>query len=394
VLATSEGHLVSGFPLVTPLLATPLYVPAALWLHHRGFEPRRVEMIGERMEKLAAAAITAAAVSLMHLLLRRRLPVWRAAMLTLAFAFGTGCWPLASQALWQHGPALVLLLGALLAVTSEADSRRVATAGFLVGTLVANRPPDVILSLSLLAFAWPWASKKRVLLVVATAVPILSVAWLNMSVYETPLGGYPLIGSTDQGAFANPWLKGLAALLASPGKGLFAHSPFLVLVMGRLLFRVGDRWSSLLDPALAVGFLAQLLLYSTRSDWHGGSCYGPRFLLDAVPLLVWLMAPTVARLRRPGLVAFALLVFLSQAAQAVGAFCYQGASDTRDLWSIRDHPAWVDARGGVLPPRFLQTFTPVRDVTMPVARVRRISHGAWVGVTEIELGPAPRWGAR
>jgi len=112
--------------------------------------------------------------------------------------------------------------------------------------------------------------------------------------------------------------------------------------------------------------LVQLYIFA-RADFRAGACYGPRYLTDILPLLVWLLVPVVARLGGWGLRAFVVAVVASIAIQAVGAFCYpRGRSDDRfyppgvdrmviapSVWSPRNAPFLVEASAGIAPPELL-----------------------------------------
>jgi len=112
--------------------------------------------------------------------------------------------------------------------------------------------------------------------------------------------------------------------------------------------------------------LVQLYIFA-RADFRAGACYGPRYLTDIVPVLVWLLVPVVARLRGWGLRAFVVAVAAGIAIQAVGAFCYpRGRSDDRfyppgldrmviapSVWSLRNAPFLVEASAGLAPPELL-----------------------------------------
>src|ERR1700724_1292332 len=128
LVAARDGRVASRYPIVMPLLVTPVYVPTALYLAHHGWgNLRDVEIAGELTEKAAAAAVAALCSALMYLLLRPQLQRGRALLLTLAFAFGTETWSISSQALWQHGAAELFAIVALLAVTGT--PRRPAQGG-------------------------------------------------------------------------------------------------------------------------------------------------------------------------------------------------------------------------------------------------------------------------
>jgi hypothetical protein len=72
--------------------------------------------------------------------------------------------------------------------------------------------------------------------------------------------------------------------------------------------------------------LLQLLVYA-KTDWRAGYSWGPRFLTDLLPLLLWMLAPVVEALPYAGRVAFALATAVAIVIEAVGAFWYAGASD-------------------------------------------------------------------
>jgi hypothetical protein len=319
-----DGRLVSMYPVVTPLLVTPLYIPAAIYLERTGWQ--RVGLAAEVMEKVAASFVAALSVGLMYLLLRRRAPLGDALLLTVAYAFGTNTWATSSQALWQHGPAQLLLVGALLAATGERTPGRLAFCGLCCGLLAANRPPDALLALAVTAFLWVEIPDKRRLaaFLLPAAAAGLAVASYNVAVFGQPLGGYPLL--MRPGFFQHSVLEGIAGLFVSPGKGLLVFSPFLLFLLARPFVR-GAPEDRRLTLCLTAGSAALVLLLS-RADWRGGFCYGPRFLTDLLPVFVWLLIPVTGRLDRGMRAAFVAAVLLSMAPQAIGVFFYpSGHSD-------------------------------------------------------------------
>ena len=84
---------------------------------------------------------------------------------------------------------------------------------------------------------------------------------------------------------AGSWLSyGLRGLLVSPGKGLLITTPPVILAgLGFVPFFRRYRAEALAVVGL---FLTLVLFYSTRRGWHGGACWGPRYLLPAMPLLM------------------------------------------------------------------------------------------------------------
>ena len=294
-MRTREHQLASFYPVVTPLLVAPLYLPAVVWLDAHGWSQPQVDRIAELMEKLAASIIAAVASILMYLVLRRDGNRW-AVPLTLAFAFGTNTWMISSQALWQHGTAELLIGLALLLLLSPASRVR----SFLLGTvcvlLAANRPPDAVVAAAIGLFivyrsgrSLSWSSLGW--LVAGTILPLAAVLYYNLVFIGALAGGYAMVRIPDH-FFQRDW-SGLAGVLISPTRGLLVFSPFLILAPFGLARRLRSPESRALAVALAVAVIAQIVLYG-RINWRGGECWGPRYMTDILPILVWMIAPAVA----------------------------------------------------------------------------------------------------
>src|SRR5258708_152540 len=118
-------------------------------------------------------------------------------------------------------------------------------------------------------------------------------------------------------------LNGVAGLLVSPPRGLFVFSPFLLLVPAALRHGLRDRATRTLTLAIGAAALAQILFYA-KADWRAGYSWGPRWLTDLLPFLVWLLPPGLAALRGARRRAFVFATGPSVAIQALGAFWYLG----------------------------------------------------------------------
>jgi hypothetical protein len=205
-----NGHIISLYPVVAPVLIAPLYVPAVGHLHLRGWTDARLDRLAIVMEKLSASLLAALSVSLLYLLLRRRTTASTALLLTLADAFGTTTWVISSQALWQQGIAEVLVIGALLFLTAPCTVPRTLAAGLLLGLVAGNRPPDVILAIVLGVYGLFWAGQRRApLLAAAAAAPMLLVLLYNLHAAGNFAGGYGLTGKASY--FRHPLLPGTYA---------------------------------------------------------------------------------------------------------------------------------------------------------------------------------------
>jgi len=85
----------------------------------------------------------------------------------------------------------------------------------------------------------------------------------------------------------------------------------------------GERGLTLL---LSLAVAAQIFVYS-MTDWRGGMSWGPRYLTDVLPILVWMLAPAPLILRPPARVVMAVAMALSIVVQVIGAFWYTRTSN-------------------------------------------------------------------
>jgi hypothetical protein len=387
-------HAISLYPVVLPVLVSPLYLPAIGYLNAQGWTEPRLDRTARVMEKLTASLLAAASAALLYLLLRRRAEPRDALLLTVAFAFGTTTWVISSQALWQHGLAELLVVGALLLLTGPYTPSRALAAGTLCGLIAANRPPDAILAAALGLYGLWWATRRDrivptppavapaaappvacsgipgwpetgrppasgsvgiLLLAAGAALPLGLVLAYNLEVAGSVAGGYGISGKAT--FFQHPLLSGIAGLLFSPTRGLFVFSPFLLFLPLRLRDVLGGSGARArgLTLALGIAVASQVLLYA-KTDWRNGFCWGPRWLTDLLPLLLWMLPPVVAALGIAGRIVFVLACCASIAIQAIGAFWYTGTSDQaifavaagpgqmKAAWDLRNTPFIAELR--------------------------------------------------
>ena len=111
---------------------------------------------------------------------------------------------------------------------------------------------------------------------------IVLVALANLARFGSPiLTGYHT--AFDKG-FSNPLGQGLLWNLASPYRSVLLYAPpVLLVVVGLARFAKKYRAQLALIASITVYVL---LIYSRWWAWHGGWCWGPRFLLPVMPLLM------------------------------------------------------------------------------------------------------------
>jgi hypothetical protein len=351
-----RGHDQSAYPIVTPVLLTPLYAPAAYYLSRTGWNLQSVTVISAVMEKVCASLIAAISVAVMYLVLLGIASPRTAMILTIAYAFGTNTWVTSSQALWQHGLG-ELLLATVLYAAPRADERRrwSFVAGLCCALMAFNRPADGIMVIAVSAY-FLQARMWKAFLAPAAALSAALLSY-NVLVFGEATGGYSHFQPFRN--LSHAILEGVSGLLVSPAKGLFVFSPFLLLLLAATPRRFQEAGQKRLTLLLIAGLMCQLVLYG-RTQWDGGFCFGPRYLSGLLPAMIWLIAPVVDSMRRPLRFAFGILIAVAIAVQAAGAFYYPSSGVEgvyqREHWTLW-HPLYNtvirDIRAGpVTPPIF------------------------------------------
>ncbi|HYC60711.1 MAG TPA: hypothetical protein VEK79_14195 [Thermoanaerobaculia bacterium] len=364
MLHRPDGRIISMYPIVVPLLIAPLYVPAVGYLHLKGWTDGQLDYLARIMEKLSASFLASLSASLLYLLLRRRASPSIALLLTVAYAFGTTTWVISSQALWQHGMGALLIIGALLFLTGASTAPRVIAAGLLCGLIAANRPPDFILAAGLGVYGLFWARRRHwVLFVAACALPLAILLLYNFGVAGNVLGGYGLIGKAA--FFSHDLLPGVAGLLFSPARGLLIFSPFLLFLVLAGRYFPCSREERFLTVAMIAAVALQIMLYA-KADWRGGLSWGPRYMTDFLPFLIWILVPVVSALRGVARTGFLATVGMAIVIEAIGAFCYYPSIDLpiyaadrgteyhtmRGVWQWRNAPYLTSLKQGLAPVDF------------------------------------------
>jgi hypothetical protein len=220
----------------------------------------------------------------------------------LAYAFSTLVFPY-DTSIWGHTTAAACLLMSLCLVFWPGGMRRAALAGALGGLAVLVEYPAAFGLLAagaaVLASSGPW--RRRLEFAAGAAVPMLVLLLYQKAAF----GGFlttavsqsnPILlePSLAFGVLGSPSPVALWGLTFSAYRGLFLFCPVLLFsfVGARQLWRSGRR-----APVAAGlgGFCACLLFAASLSNWWGGWCSGPRYLIIAIPLLA-ILFPAGARL--------------------------------------------------------------------------------------------------
>ena len=201
--------------------------------------------------------------------------------------------------LFSHALVAACLFGAwaLLFVPGSArrDRAQACAAGALLGLATVSEYPAAIPA-AILAVAAAAVRPRRLLAVALGALPFAAGllaydrvcfgGFLELSSGHERFGGFQALSSGGLFGIGVPSPGILLRLLADPGKGLFVFSPFLLLVWRALplMARVLPRAATIavvLVPASIV------LTYAGYPNWHGGFTVGARYLVAALPFLVF-----------------------------------------------------------------------------------------------------------
>ena len=218
------------------------------------------------------------------------------------------CTYVAAQSVYflQHTSEAIAILGGVAALFAWRRTGRVAwlaTGTALASSVVIVRVPAAVSGPALagyLAFSLVARAREAGLpagkVAAAIALPSAAVAAVYVATNLAKWGTWISSPMTAQSFLLHGSLRsGLFGLLFSPGAGLFAYSPLLVL----LPFWLPSFWRAHRAETLAIfAVVASFLLLCGRFVfWHGlWSAPGPRYLFALVPLL---MLPLGAWLDRP-----------------------------------------------------------------------------------------------
>jgi hypothetical protein len=350
-----RGHLVALYPIGPALVAFPIYLPVWAWLSARGrVTAADCSAASLLVEKVSASVIAALAVAFTYLTLRRWVSARAALLASVGLGLGTSMWATASQLLWQHGPvALGIAAGVFFLTEPERSLRSAGLAGLAFSLSIAARPTSALFWMAAIGALLLERRPRRERFIraawfAAAGIPVVlfSCAY-NLYWYSTPLGGYSLA------VHALAWRdlpKGAAGLLLSPNRGLFVFTPIALLGIIGLVRSFRRLREEPYLPMLAIATTVHFLLISGYAEWVGGWSFGPRYMVDVLPILALGAGLELPRLGRGAGAALAIAFLWSALVQWDGAFCYPASQwDARTsgnvqkaVWDWGQFSLWQD----------------------------------------------------
>jgi hypothetical protein len=334
----SRWRVVSRYPVAPALLVLPLYAVQTAVLDWRrpGWDGNPFMAFDECrwMAKRSICIVMALTAVLLHRVILG-LGLRRAALLAvIAAALGSNLWVTASQALWQHGPAALMLIAAFAMLQSEPVGRgRMLLAGVAAAGLFAMRLIDGQFTLVITAYVARSAPRRLVWFLVAPIVVAVALFSYNLLYFGALTGGQAELENRHpqfhglRSMWSEDPIAGAAGTLLSPSRGLFIFSPWVAVALAIAMIPAVARNIARfpLFCWLLAALVPYLVLLSTYSVWWGGHCFGPRYWTDVIPLFAILLAFglewTMAHSR--ALTALSVLsIAVAIGVQAIGALCY------------------------------------------------------------------------
>ncbi len=173
---------------------------------------------------------------------------------------------------------------------------RASIAGLILGLATIVRPTNVlaiaVFATAVLVRDGSPGFRAAFVLCGTSAIGVVALFAHNAVLFGGPFEfGYPTTaeGAKHLNTFDTPLWKGLYGFLLSPGKSVFIFAPPVILALAgfRRLWKLERGVAT-----LAISFpLLYLFFYAGYTQWEGGYCVGPRYLVPSIVLLCVALGP-------------------------------------------------------------------------------------------------------
>lgn len=360
------GHCYSYYPVVLPILLTPLYILPYMFLRmihcpidmfNPGFQ-----LIVLIMEKFCSASIAAGAGAFLYLALKEIVTKRIAVITSAIFAVATSTWATSSQNLWQHGLIelfLAILIFMVFRSKGHISIRNAIIMGIISGLFVFNRPSDSLLLLPII-FYIIWSKDNIIYYCVSGILAALPFLAYNLYHFGKFFGPYSYLA--EDISLNN--MSNILGLLVSPSRGILIYSPIVILAIFGFLVAIKSKDKSLRFFFITAGIavVLELLVYGSFECWYSGGSYGPRFLTGLLPILGLFIGIYLNGLGRKNdsiIFIISILVIWSIFTQVVGAFyapngwwcCVPSGLETNSsrLWNWSDMEIFRTFNAGPYP---------------------------------------------
>ena len=292
------GHYVSFFPIVLPVIVTPLYVIPYLFLNFFHIPVDMVNpsfaMICLVMDKIAASFIATLSAVFLYMSLKHLFSAKISLLCTLIYAFATSTWTISSQSLWQHGAVelfVVILLYLVVMNEKQENRNNFLLMGVFSGLLFFCRPVDGILLLPVIYYVLIHKTPEKLYYAGALTLSSLPFAAYNYYFFNNLFGGYGALFSRF--IFNFEVIMSFLGLIISPNRGLFIFSPVCLLAIFGIFWLTRMKTKKTMHyffMVMAISIVCQIIPFGFFKAWWGGWCYGPRYLTELLPFFMIFLA--------------------------------------------------------------------------------------------------------
>jgi hypothetical protein len=255
---------------------------------------------------LSSATFAALAVTFFFLLLQSAgIPLRAALMATAMLGLATPVFAYSGWLFSEPLSAAIFTASAWLLFARPISLQGPALAGLILGLATIVRPTNVlavgVFLVAMLAARGKSALRAAFVFSAASTIGVALLLAHNTILFGGPFAfGYPAAaeGAKQLNRFDTPLFTGLYGFLFSPGKSVFIFAPPVILaflgIAGLWRHNRGLATLAVLLP------LVDLFFFAKYSQWEGGYCVGPRYLVPALVFLCLGLGPALAETGRAG----------------------------------------------------------------------------------------------
>jgi hypothetical protein len=332
-----NGHIYNKYPIGPSLIALP-FAWIADTVSGGTFNDSLLTSWPVLLEIIIACFVVALAAVFVFLTAHLYLPLLPSLFIAAIFAFCTSAWGIASRALWQHGPSM-LVLELVLYLLARQQKSLLSVVGFVAGFSYLIRPSNAITIVIVALYVAVVYRRYFVYYLLGLALCLVPFILHSLSVYQTLVPTYYL----QQGVSFQRFFEALAGHFISPARGLLVFSPILLLSFVGIGIKLRERTFNRLDLAMSAILFLHWIAISLFLDWVGGLSYGSRYFSDVVPYFVYFTIPAVAWLIKRRSIAWgavAVLFVVSFYIQYYGATHQETTYTWYDPYIMSPSPIW------------------------------------------------------
>lgn len=284
-----NGHRYNFFPIGTSLLSLP-----AVYIIDQTSDSFHLDIYKttplDEEKYIASFFVTLTCVLLFFIGRILLLKIRYALLLAFVFSFCTSAWSVASRALWQHGPSMLMLTLALLLILLARKRPAIIQYSALPLAFSAVIRPTNFSSYAAFSI-YILISYRRYypyffLWSLAVFVPFILY---SSSIYDALLPTY--FGANRLGSDMSLMVTAFSGNLISPARGLFVFSPVLLFSVWGIFIKYSKKQLEKLDYFIVAIIIFHWISISSFGHWWGGWTYGPRLFSDMIPFFVYFMIP-------------------------------------------------------------------------------------------------------